>query len=218
MTCTAPVPISNGLLEGRDFEWGTSVSYSCSPGYELSFPAILTCVGNGTWSGEVPQCLREYCTILILIKLTASSLWVFATLCMPAFHKKCTLYTCCWHEINDQIWLIEWFIIECVHIGQQIDIISAGLLDSNIYWGHQTRWAQHGVAWDVSSVSAHPMPCDALNIWDEETSYHKGTLVLALTKAGKLLLEKESVPLTLWYWFFPSLSFPLLFYILTAYL
>lgn len=57
--CKAPQAIPNGKVVGSDFSWGSSVSYACLEGYQLSLPAVLTCEGNGSWSGEMPQCFRE---------------------------------------------------------------------------------------------------------------------------------------------------------------
>jgi hypothetical protein len=57
--CNQPPPVPNGKVEGSDFRWGASISYSCVDGYQLSHSAILSCEGRGVWKGEVPQCLRK---------------------------------------------------------------------------------------------------------------------------------------------------------------
>ncbi|XP_032960426.1 CUB and sushi domain-containing protein 1 [Rhinolophus ferrumequinum] len=59
--CSRPPHVHNGRVEGADFRWGASVSYSCVDGYQLSQPAILSCEGPGLWKGDVPQCLPVFC-------------------------------------------------------------------------------------------------------------------------------------------------------------
>ncbi|MBZ3876498.1 CUB and sushi domain-containing protein 1 [Sciurus carolinensis] len=59
--CSQPPPVLHGKVEGTDFRWGSSISYSCVDGYQLSHSAILSCEGHGVWKGEVPQCLPVFC-------------------------------------------------------------------------------------------------------------------------------------------------------------
>ncbi|XP_013375174.1 PREDICTED: CUB and sushi domain-containing protein 2 isoform X4 [Chinchilla lanigera] len=59
--CKPPQLIPNGKVLGSDFMWGSSVTYACLEGYQLSLPAVLTCEGNGSWTGELPQCFPVFC-------------------------------------------------------------------------------------------------------------------------------------------------------------
>ncbi|XP_066403389.1 CUB and sushi domain-containing protein 1 [Molothrus aeneus] len=61
ITCGPPPAVLYGKVEGSDFRWGASVSYSCAEGYQLSNTAILSCEGRGVWRGDVPQCLPVFC-------------------------------------------------------------------------------------------------------------------------------------------------------------
>lgn len=59
--CKPPHLIPNGKVVGTDFMWGSRVTYACLEGYQLSLPAVLTCEGNGSWTGELPQCFPVFC-------------------------------------------------------------------------------------------------------------------------------------------------------------
>ncbi|XP_025023614.1 CUB and sushi domain-containing protein 1-like, partial [Python bivittatus] len=61
ITCGPPPQVLYGKVEGSDFHWGSSISYSCADGYHLSNSAILSCEGTGVWRGDVSQCLPVFC-------------------------------------------------------------------------------------------------------------------------------------------------------------
>ncbi|XP_053315605.1 CUB and sushi domain-containing protein 1 [Spea bombifrons] len=61
INCGQPPQVLHGKLEGSDYSWGSSVSYTCVDGYQLSSPTVLTCEGRGIWRGEIPHCLPVFC-------------------------------------------------------------------------------------------------------------------------------------------------------------
>jgi hypothetical protein len=51
----------DGKISGRVFTFESSVSFSCNTGYELKGQRLLTCMENGQWDREVPECQRISC-------------------------------------------------------------------------------------------------------------------------------------------------------------
>ncbi|XP_053943634.1 complement receptor type 2 isoform X3 [Cuculus canorus] len=57
--CPSPPNIKNGKHEAKDVEAfipGTSVKYSCDPGYVLTGKTAVLCLTTGTWSIPYPRC------------------------------------------------------------------------------------------------------------------------------------------------------------------
>jgi hypothetical protein len=59
--CPQPVPAANVVINGSDFHFLESVTYSCKFGYELQGVANRVCQANVSWSGLEPVCVRLEC-------------------------------------------------------------------------------------------------------------------------------------------------------------
>ncbi|XP_030635356.1 LOW QUALITY PROTEIN: sushi, von Willebrand factor type A, EGF and pentraxin domain-containing protein 1 [Chanos chanos] len=58
--CSPPKPIANGFVEGLDHKFGSTIFYSCIPGFLLIGQNHLTCEENG-WSSSEPVCALAEC-------------------------------------------------------------------------------------------------------------------------------------------------------------
>ena len=62
VSCENPGTPSNGAItEGASFSFGSTLSYSCNTGYNLTGAGALTCLSNGSWDAAVPSCLPVNC-------------------------------------------------------------------------------------------------------------------------------------------------------------
>ena len=53
---------------------GAEATYACNMGYVLEGNSTRTCDDSGTWTGSVPECIREYSTICKPCSLTSVSM------------------------------------------------------------------------------------------------------------------------------------------------
>lgn len=59
-SCLDPgIPV-NGHRHGSSFSTGSSVSFSCDPGYTLSDREPIVCEQNHQWSHALPSCDGEF--------------------------------------------------------------------------------------------------------------------------------------------------------------
>ncbi|XP_051576791.1 sushi, von Willebrand factor type A, EGF and pentraxin domain-containing protein 1 isoform X5 [Myxocyprinus asiaticus] len=59
--CEKPLPILNGFVEGKSYNYGDIISYTCLPGFELLGDSVQTCQYDKTWSGIQPVCAAVSC-------------------------------------------------------------------------------------------------------------------------------------------------------------
>ena len=68
MTCGDPGLGANVTREGRNFDYGSIVTFTCVPQHVLLGGGLETlwirCTAQGTWNGTAPSCERMYYPIL----------------------------------------------------------------------------------------------------------------------------------------------------------
>ncbi|XP_066188445.1 beta-2-glycoprotein 1 isoform X1 [Sylvia atricapilla] len=59
--CPPPPPLQNGKMDFEEFQYQSSVTFSCDPGYNLVGSRTSQCMADGKWTGAFPQCQPVTC-------------------------------------------------------------------------------------------------------------------------------------------------------------
>ena len=56
----------NGSFNSNDTHYGAEVKFSCVSGFMIDGEAMITCGLNGTWSADIPECIRKYAQLYLV--------------------------------------------------------------------------------------------------------------------------------------------------------
>uniref|UniRef100_A0A8U7NQU9 Beta-2-glycoprotein 1 n=2 Tax=Corvus moneduloides TaxID=1196302 RepID=A0A8U7NQU9_CORMO len=59
--CPPPPPLKNGKMDFEEFQYQSTVTFSCDPGYNLVGSRTSQCMADGKWTGTFPQCQPVTC-------------------------------------------------------------------------------------------------------------------------------------------------------------
>ncbi|XP_061921980.1 sushi, von Willebrand factor type A, EGF and pentraxin domain-containing protein 1 isoform X1 [Entelurus aequoreus] len=61
VVCEKPPVLLHGVTEGKSYNYGDFVMYSCLPGFEIKGDSVQTCQADKAWSGSQPVCVAQSC-------------------------------------------------------------------------------------------------------------------------------------------------------------
>ncbi|XP_067839671.1 sushi, von Willebrand factor type A, EGF and pentraxin domain-containing protein 1 [Heptranchias perlo] len=65
ISCGLPPIPDNGNMTGMNYTFQSLVNYSCNKGFLIEGDLTRTCLANGSWSGEMPECKLAMCPPLV---------------------------------------------------------------------------------------------------------------------------------------------------------
>ena len=88
-TCTPPATVDYSTMsqQKNSYDYGESITYTCTKGYENT-GGLLTrlCTNTNTWSGEVPVCTSKLDLLSVLRNISLISKRISCLIYIPKIH------------------------------------------------------------------------------------------------------------------------------------
>ena len=69
VNCGNPGAPENGAIQGNNFAFHMSVTFSCDTGFRLGGSKTRFCTANGTWTGSAATCNREWLYVCVCARM-----------------------------------------------------------------------------------------------------------------------------------------------------